>query len=721
MQLQRLCGAAVLLGLAGLTTVAAPAANFPIVDKTLVAWIAPANLAQRGGSVLTMEDTAARFDAIVFGELAPARWMAGSDFHRRTLRAQEALAAETATSAELVQLAIVYRGPEVIVYRNGLEYSRHALTQPQVFDDDTFVLMGPRHRGQGQFFAGEVEDARIYASALDAGQISALRPNVEGSFKPWAWWSFEDSAATERTGRLPHVQLSGGAEVRAGRLVLNGSGATLIASRRPMAAGPGPTKALTYHLMHPGGESLPGDPNAAFYLNGTYHLHYILAHPWKGRTSFSFVHVTSPDLLHWSWQPTKLQPAFTGHGMFSGTGFLTKEGRPAAIYHGESSGRNQIAIAADDKLTSWEKPYPVEVVNADGTPAKMNHWDPDCFLIGDTYYAISGGENPPLLKSKDLKRWTQVGPFLQQDRPDVARGEDVSCPNFFRIGNKWMLLCISHDLGCRYYLGDWDAKAEQFVPEQHARMNWRREGQSLFSRESWRVDFFAPESVLTPDGRRVMWAWCATVDRTDGRMSGKTIQSLPRELSLADDGKLRIRPLRELESLRHDAVSFGPVEVDRVSRSLLADRSPTGKKIAELAGDAMEIRVTVERAQAERKLFGFTLFADGKGGGLPVLFRPETHALRVGSTEAPFSVADLPAGEDVELRIFVDRYLVEVFVNNRQAALAAYLDYEGRSDLVAFSVGAPTTLKTVELWKMEPTNQGFLEAQTNRVWEPLTK
>ena len=52
--------------------------------------------------------------------------------------------------------------------------------------------------------------------------------------------------------------------------------------------------ALNYHLMHPGGDSSPGDPNAAFYLDGTYHLHYILAHPWKEKKSFSFVHVTSP-------------------------------------------------------------------------------------------------------------------------------------------------------------------------------------------------------------------------------------------------------------------------------------------------------------------------------------------------------------------------------------------------------------------------------------------
>ena len=29
---------------------------------------------------------------------------------------------------------------------------------------------------------------------------------------------------------------------------------------------------LNYHLMHPDSDSMPGDPNAAFYLDGTYHL-----------------------------------------------------------------------------------------------------------------------------------------------------------------------------------------------------------------------------------------------------------------------------------------------------------------------------------------------------------------------------------------------------------------------------------------------------------------
>ena len=144
-----------------------------------------------------------------------------------------------------------------------------------------------------------------------------------------------------------------------------------------------------------------------------------------------------------------------------------------------------------------------------------------------------------------------VGDFLRHNMPDVAFGEDISCSNFFPLGNKWMLLCISHPLGCRYYLGDWDAKAEQFVPQKHGRMNWRRDEQSLYGRPPWRVEFFASESLLTPDGRRVMWVWLATRGMTDGKMNSKTIQSLPRELSLPDDGVLHIKPLSELETLRY--------------------------------------------------------------------------------------------------------------------------------------------------------------------------
>ena len=477
---------------------------------------------------------------------------------------------------------------------------------------------------------------------------------------------------------------------------------------------------LNLHLIHPGADSSPGDPNAAFCLDGTYHLHYLQRHPFKDRESVSFIHLTSPDMLHWTWETTKLQPAFTGHGMFSGTGFLTKEGRPAAIYHGHLSGRNQIAIAKDRKLSEWEKPYAVQITNPDGTEAKIEHWDPDCFLIGDTYYAISGGTNPPLMKSTDLKSWKLVGSFLAHELPDVAIGEDISCPNFFPIGDKWMLLCISHTLGCRYYIGDWDAEAEQFVPQRHGRLNFRRDDQPVYGLFQ-RTDFFAPESLLTPDGRRVMSAWLTSIGK-DNKYLNKTIQSLPRELSLAADGSLRIQPLRELSSLRTDHQELRDIELSSAITGPF-DRvppiaAPQLQTLVEHPGETFELRIVIPRAEAERKLFGFVLFSDGKGGGLPILFRPETSTIRVGTTDAPFKPSDLDPKEDIELTIFVDRYLVEVFVNNRQSLVAVHPEQNPKPQLAGFTTGATTRLKSVNVWKLKPTNQGYLNARETKVWEP---
>ncbi len=468
--------------------------------------------------------------------------------------------------------------------------------------------------------------------------------------------------------------------------------------------------ALNYHLMHPGGDSAPGDPNAAFCLDGTYHLHYILRQTWHDQRSHCFVHVTSPDMLNWTWQTTKLQPSFTGHGMYSGTGFITREGAPAVIYHGQGSGRNYIAVAKDRALSSWKKPHPINPKTLFGEDAEMHHWDPDCFVINDTYYAISGGIEQPIMRSQDLVNWSHVGNFLKHEMPEVAIGEDISCPNFFRLGDKWVLLCISHPLGCRYYVGDWDADAEQFVPEIHGRMNWRRPEQSIY-RTEYR-DYFAPESVLTTDGRRVMWAWIATLHED---IFQRTVQALPRELILADDNTLRIRPLQELERLRYDRLTLRNVTVTLPERS---HGSSATEHIADLEHDAYEIKITVDPEQTKRKRFGFQLFADEANEGLSIMVHPENGTLRIGTTESPFAVADLPETEALELRIFVDKYVVEVFANERQAVVGVHMDYRSAHGLKVYTYGDTTIIREINIWKLKPTNQGFLEARENRIWLP---
>ena len=49
---------------------------------------------------------------------------------------------------------------------------------------------------------------------------------------------------------------------------------------------------------------------------------------------------------------------------------------------------------------------------------------------------------------------------------------------------KVLLMCISHRLGCRYYIGEW--KNEQFYPESHGLMNWP--GGRFFANDSFLDD-----------------------------------------------------------------------------------------------------------------------------------------------------------------------------------------------------------------------------------------
>ena len=117
-------------------------------------------------------------------------------------------------------------------------------------------------------------------------------------------------------------------------------------------------------------------------------------------------------------------------------------------------------------------------------------------------------------------------------------------------------------------------------------------------------------------------------------------------------------------------------------------------------------------------LFGFRLFSSDERIGMPIYLQPNNKTIRVGDTEAPFAVSDLPPEEDVELTIFMDKYFVEVFVNNRRALVAADMDWRAAQQLRLYSYGAPTTCKQIDIWSLRPTNQGFREAQETPIWEP---
>lgn len=446
---------------------------------------------------------------------------------------------------------------------------------------------------------------------------------------------------------------------------------------------------VRYHLAHPDPKAgfFPGDPNPALYYKGKYHLHYL--YPAHG-SGMGMAHVSSDDMVHWKWHPTVLSPKTLGHSMLSGTAFFTKAGKPAVIY---SDNRNiMIIYGLDDNLDSWSKPQEVVVKTKDGRVKKTGVWDPDCWLNGDTYYATgSGDKRSHLMKSKDLENWEYLGDLMHPEFPNnlgVTPNDDLSCPNMFKIGDKWMLLNISHTLGCRYFIGDF--KDERYLPESHGLMNW----QNINLGERGLGFFFAPESMLTPDGRRVMWAWLFPEKRTQ-----QGLQSLPRELELAKDGTLRIRPLRELQRLRG--------EMKRESDLVLQNLKPC--QLEEMSGDALEFEVVFAPLNETHELnrhhilhvprsFGMNVLCDDKGNnGVQITITPSNRTLSIDDVVAPLNVE---IDKEIVLRVYIDNTVIEAFANDRQAIAYSHERKHPHANNCLFAEQGNMGVKEVTAWKM---------------------
>ncbi|MFC2090420.1 GH32 C-terminal domain-containing protein [Bacteroidota bacterium] len=655
-------------------------------DKSLVSWVTIDNRDVGDGSILTLQDGEV-FDGIILSEKGES-WIAGSEEDKRSPKDPKGSSLIAPGIGEVEQIAIVYKGNEILIYRDAVLQVRYEAENIDLLSSNTnMVVFGSSHYGGEGAVSGALEDARIYDKALSEEELKQLQPNQSSRIEPYAWWDFEGDEVRDRMGRYEFHNLGvwEDVEIKNGRLILKKDDCQLIAARTYVPETPEwpddpPGNWPKYHLAHPGpGVAFPGDPNPAFYYKERYHLHYIYENPY----GFMFAHLSSSDMVHWEWQPTVLGPPKTGHGMFSGTGFFTREGKPAMIYHGWGSDRNHIMYGLDDKLNEWTDPEVIIPRYENGDEANIDQWDPDCWQIDDNYYGLSGGEDPGLMKSDDLKNWIYLGKLLHEDYPSdlgVSRYEDISCANIFRIGEKWMLLCISHALGCRYYLGDF--KDEKFLPEYHALMNWMDpdEKPTGFAPDSKTLSYFAPESVKTKDGRRVMWTWITA----DASPSG--LQSLPRELELPDDGILRIRPLKELETLRYDEQRIENITVSKDEAFRLSD----------LTGDAIEMEIQFTAPLPED--FGMMLLGDERGeGGIKISAGASRNTLGIGSISPPFKLAE---DEDLTLRIFIDKNLVEVFANDRQAAAYANKEIRQEPGISFFTNDRSLVIKEVTTWKM---------------------
>jgi len=70
--------------------------------------------------------------------------------------------------------------------------------------------------------------------------------------------------------------------------------------------------------------------------------------------------------------------------------------------------------------------------------------------------------------------------------------------------------------------------------------------------------------------------------------------------------------------------------------------------------------------------------------------------------EAPFVVPD---GQPLQLRVFIDNSVVEVFANDRQAITRrVYPEREGSDQVRLYCQGGAATFFDIETWEMMPSN-----------------
>lgn len=469
---------------------------------------------------------------------------------------------------------------------------------------------------------------------------------------------------------------------------------------------------------------LPGDPNGCIYWRGRYHLMYIYQDRSRPGREHCWGHLSSADMVHWRRHPPSLVPedGDADTGTFSGNAFVNKDGRPMLCWFGIDAGVC-VATAEDDDLVRWTK-HPRNPVIPCPKPGEPDHgrykvWDPYLWMEDDTYYCLLGGNTLPngrdtlfLCKSPDLLTWEKVGPFFDGNPAWREEYEDCSCPDFFRLRDRHVLLCISHGIGARCYVGRFDRARDRFEPEDHVRMNWRG------------GMFFAPESLLDGKGRRVFWGWV-----TDPRVrpvqqaAGSGYQSLPRVMDWdAGSGALSIAPAKEVAALRGEHRRLENIDLNKGET----------RNLEGIAGSRLELNFDIE-AGADALVGLMLRCSPGEEEKTLLWFEPERRALALDASrstgradvaygsppfasyrcgkaednphpypsfEAPFA---LRAEERLRLRVFLDGCLIEVFANDRQCLTQAVFPSRSDSVLVkAVLVRGRAKIHAVDAWEMKP-------------------
>lgn len=487
-----------------------------------------------------------------------------------------------------------------------------------------------------------------------------------------------------------------------------------------------------YHFVSP--ESTMNDPNGLSYWQGNWHLFYQAYPPEDKRQHWG--HAISKDLVHWEDLPYAIYPS-PERAVYSGSVYV-EDGRAIAMYHGTEVG-NMVATSSDPLLLNWEKVTGNAVIplrSKTGFPLPYSVFDPSIWKNNGVYYSLSAGRAPKgpggrqipvgyLFRSKDLANWEYMHEFVENDRFTLI-GDDYACPYFWPIGDRYIMPFFSHMSGGQYLLGDYDTLRNKFVVTHGGKFNFGPASPS---------GVHAPSAV--PDGKGGV---IIIFNMNPGKPTGEwnQIMTLPRRLTLAGSDEILQEPAGDIESLRYARQEVKPMTI------------PANKEIVlkNIKGNAMELNLEIDPGKASvfelnvlrsenKEEYTRIVFMKDRGMGPGRNYRyGEIAPLR---TEQPNQPQAPPAsnppiredliilettnssqhpdvnprapetasfmmkeGETLKLRVFIDKSVVEVFVNGKQCVAARV--YPSRKDAVGVSLlshGQNSELKLFEAWQMK--------------------
>ncbi len=454
-----------------------------------------------------------------------------------------------------------------------------------------------------------------------------------------------------------------------------------------------------YHFNSPDGYL--NDPCGYCYYKGLWHLFYQFIPVHVGLLGWG--HAVSADKMHWIDLPCAVLP--TMENCCGSGGAWTEEDCAYFVYQGSMKGKSSDAIhimkSTDDLLIHWDRVTEQPIIttyNDDGTRNPYNAFDPCIWKEDDIYYILSAGggslPHPPVMEeldhrrfylysSTDTENWTYLHSFVENDIY-ATFGDDGACPYFLPIGDKHILLHFSHMSGGKYIIGTYDREKHKFYAEKGG----------SFNSNAWQGGVHAPSAHS--DGRDGINN-IFNINFADP--STRQCMSLPLNLQLDESGELHIRPDGDYESLRHehhagqcrlsgntDVVLYG-VEGKSLELKLRfnsAEERPT-ENLCRPHNLLPLIEVKVLRSPDEREYTSIRFYRNRSTLDWTVFNSFEGMA---GWSNSPRSVVEVDSAhstlspdvaihpneskqlylrpdEDMELHIFVDHNVVEVFANDR--------------------------------------------------------